>query len=212
MELIKRYGYYFLLIGIISDLLTPYVLGLFYPKMNQMKMVISEFGDVASPVRNAFLIWSVVSGVFFVLAMPAIYTTFASTSKVWATALTSAVGLYGVADCIFTGLFSIDSEQSTWTFSTWVHNLGSGIGYAGFLLFPLFLVILYQLQGNSSKSQLYLLLLVVSLAVAGIYGLARIPALHPFPLMNQLGFWQRLSFFFNYLPMALLAIDQLKQR
>lgn len=212
MELIKRYGYYFLLIGIASDLLTPYILGIFYPKMNQMKMVISEFGDVASPVRNAFLVWSVVSGIFFVLAMPAIYTTFAGTSKVWATALTSAVGLYGIADCIFTGLFSIDSEQSTWTFSTWVHNIGSGVGYAGFLLFPLFLAILYQLQGNSSKSQLYLLLLVVSLAVAGIYGLARIPAVNQWPLMNQLGFWQRLSFLFNYLPMALFAIDQLKQR
>lgn len=55
----------FLLLGVISDLSTPYILGLFYPKLNQMTTVISVFGDVDSPVRRAFLVWSVVSGLFF---------------------------------------------------------------------------------------------------------------------------------------------------
>lgn len=212
MEFIKRYGFYFLLLGVISDFLTPYILGLFYPKMNQMKMVISVFGDVDSPVRGTFLVWSVVSGLFFVLSIPAVYQAFSETSTVWAAVLAIAIGAYGIGDCIFTGLFSINTEQATWNFSTWVHNIGSGIGYAGFLLFPLFLVLLYQKQGQVTSSHLYLVLLSVSFLFAVIYGLARIPMINHLPFLNQLGFCQRVSFFFNYLPIAIFAINQMKQQ
>lgn len=211
MEFIKRYGFYFLLLGVISDFLTPYILGLFYPKMNQMKMVISVFGDVASPVRGAFLVWSVVSGLFFVLAIPAVYYAFSATSTLWAAVLAIAIGAYGIGDCIFTGLFSINTEETTWNFSTWVHNIGSGVGYAGFLLFPLFLVLLYQKQGQVTSSHVYLVLLSVSFLFAIIYGLARIPTINHLPFLNQLGFCQRISFFFNYLPIAIFAMDQIKQ-
>lgn len=65
MKFLKKYGFYFLLLGVLSDFLTPYILGIFYPELNQMTRVMSVFGDVASPVRGAFLVWSVVSGVFF---------------------------------------------------------------------------------------------------------------------------------------------------
>lgn len=212
MEFIKRYGFYFLLLGVISDFLTPYILGLFYPKMNQMKMVISVFGDVDSPVRGTFLVWSVVSGLFFVLSISAVYQAFSETSTVWAAVLAIAIGAYGIGDCIFTGLFSINTEQATWNFSTWVHNIGSGIGYAGFLLFPLFLVLLYQKQGQVTSSHLYLVLLSVSFLFAVIYGLARIPMINHLPFLNQLGFCQRVSFFFNYLPIAIFAINQMKQQ
>lgn len=142
----------------------------------------SVFGDVASPVRGAFLVWSVISGVLFVLALPAIYETFRATSRILASLLALAIGLYGVGDCIFTGLFSIDTEQSNWTISTWVHNIGSGLGYAGFLIFPLFLVILYRKQGKARQSNIYLLLFIISLLSAGVYGLARIPAINELPI------------------------------
>lgn len=64
MIFLKKYGFYFLLMGVISDFLTLYILGMFYTEMDQMKMVISILGEVGSPVRPAFLIWSVISGSF----------------------------------------------------------------------------------------------------------------------------------------------------
>lgn len=210
MLFLKKYGFYFLLLGVLSDFLTPYILGLFYPEMNQMTMVMSVFGDVASPVRGAFLVWSVVSGVLFVLALPAIYETFRATSRTLASLLALAIGLYGVGDCIFTGLFSIDTEQSTWTISTWIHNIGSGLGYAGFLIFPLFLIILYRKQGKARQSNIYLLLFIISLLSAGVYGLARIPAINDLPILNKIGFCQRISFFLNYLPIVVFAVNQIK--
>ncbi|MBC1644104.1 DUF998 domain-containing protein [Listeria welshimeri] len=211
MKFLKKYGFYFLILAVLSDFLTPYILGIFYPGLNQMTRVMSVFGDVASPVRGAFLVWSVVSGVLFVLSLPAIYQSAIKQSRTLAILLVSAIGLYGIGDCIFTGLFSIDTEQSSWTFSTWVHNIGSGLGYAGFLIFPLFLVILYRKKAEKTLSNLYLVLLIVSLLSAGIYGLARIPAMNYLPVLDKIGFCQRISFFFNYLPMVVFGVDQIRR-
>ncbi|MBC2297872.1 DUF998 domain-containing protein [Listeria welshimeri] len=211
MKFLKKYGFYFLILAVLSDFLTPYILGIFYPGLNQMTRVMSVFGDVASPVRGAFLVWSVVSGVLFVLSLPAIYQSAIKQSRTLAILLVSAIGLYGIGDCIFTGLFSIDTEQSSWTFSTWVHNIGSGLGYAGFLIFPLFLVILYRKKAEKTLSNLYLVLLIVSLLSAGIYGLARIPAMNYLPVLDKIGFCQRISFFFNYLPMVVFGVEQIRR-
>lgn len=211
MKFLKKYGFYFLILAVLSDFLTPYILGIFYPRLNQMTRVMSVFGDVASPVRGAFLVWSVVSGVLFVLSLPAIYQSAIKQSRTLAILLVSAIGLYGIGDCIFTGLFSIDTEQSSWTFSTWVHNIGSGLGYAGFLIFPIFLVILYRKKAEKTLSNLYLVLLIVSLLSAGIYGLARIPAVNYLPVLDKIGFCQRISFFFNYLPMVVFGVDQIRR-
>lgn len=211
MKFLKKYGFYFLILAVLSDFLTPYILGIFYPGLNQMTRVMSVFGDVASPVRGAFLVWSVVSGVLFVLSLPAIYQSAIKQSRTLAILLVSAIGLYGIGDCIFTGLFSIDTEQSSWTFSTWVHNIGSGLGYAGFLIFPLFLVILYRKKAEKTLSNLYLVLLIVSLLSAGIYGLARIPAVNYLLVLDKIGFCQRISFFFNYLPMVVFGVDQIRR-
>ena len=55
------------------------------------------------------------------------------------------------------------------------------------------------------------LLTVISLLIAGLYGLARIPSISQFAFFKQLGFFQRLSFFFNYLPMICLSFFQLRK-
>lgn len=195
----------------IGDFLTPYVLGLFYPELNQMKSVISLFGDVGSPVRSAFLIWSVIAGVFYCLSLPAIFCSLKPFSRFWAWMTVWAIGFYGIGDCIFTGLFSVDTEQAGWNLSTWVHNIGSGLGYAGFLLFPLILFLLYRTSGNETESKIYLRLLIASLIFAAVYGLARIPGVRNLEALSALGFWQRVSFLFNYIPIAVFAIRQLRR-
>lgn len=113
---------------------------------------------------------------------------------------------YGFYFLFFTGLFSVDTNETSWNFSTWIHNLGSGIGYGGFILFPLFVFLLYRKMGDAQLTQSFFILLVASLVFAGIYGAARIPGLNQLPVLNQLGFCQRISFFFNYLPIVWLSI------
>lgn len=148
MDFLRKFGFFFLLLGVLSDFLTPYVLGLYYPELDQMKSVISVFGEVS---------------------------------------------------------------RSSWNVSTWVHNIGSGLGYSGFLLFPVLLFLIYRKNGQMDVSHLYLGLSVISLLFAAIYGLARIPSINSWPLLNKIGFCQRISFFFNYVPIAWLSILHLKQ-
>ena len=153
-----------------------------------------------------------VAGCFYTLSLPAIYTTFKETSRPLAGLTAAAIGTYGIGDCIFTGLFSVDTADAQWNFLTWVHNIGSGIGYVGFLLFPLFLYLIYKKQNKRELSRRYFVLLFLSLTVAAIYGLARIPQLNQLVIFKQLGFWQRLSFVFNYLPIVALTMGEIKKR
>lgn len=39
MDFLRKLGFFFLLLGVLSDFLTPYVLGLYYPELDQMKSV-----------------------------------------------------------------------------------------------------------------------------------------------------------------------------
>ncbi|MTD42021.1 DUF998 domain-containing protein [Erwinia sp. CPCC 100877] len=212
MSFLRKHGFDFLLLGTISDFLTPYVLGGFDHQLNQRLTVISAFGAVNSPVRGAFFIWSVFSGLLFVGALPAVAEHCLAVSKKIAVCLCTALGAYGIGDCIFTGLFSINTQETSWTFSTWLHNLGSGVGYAGFLISPCLFVWYYQKLGNKKKTRLFFCLFLLSLFFAVIYGLARLPQLSGSPILNELGLWQRTSFFFNYLPIGLFSLQELKRQ
>ena len=56
MDFLRKFGFFFLLLGVLSDFLTPYVLGLYYPELNQMKSVISVFGEVSSKKGVSYLV------------------------------------------------------------------------------------------------------------------------------------------------------------
>lgn len=211
MRWLLKHGFILLLLGVMSDFLTPYILSFFYPKMNQLTTVISVFGDLNSPTRKAFNYCSIISGILLTLSTPAIYSVFSRISPKLAFLLAAAVAAYGIFDCFFTGVFSVDTAAGGMTLSTLLHNVGSAIGYAGFLFFPLVLFLLYRQMGDTDRAQLNLLLLTISLFFAGIYGLARVPHLNQIGIFKYLGLWQRVSFLFNYLPMFVLAIDQLKK-
>lgn len=209
MKWLEKYGFHFLLAGIISDFLTPYVLGLFYPGMNHLTMIISSFGKETSPVHQAFNRWSIFSGILVVLSMPAIYATFRLASRKLALLLAGMIGIYGIGDCMFTGLFSIETGQTSWTLETWLHNIGSGVGFAGFFLSPIVLVLLFTKTGKELR--LYVILMVASFLVAFMYLMARLPGINQLPLFSVLGFWQRASLFFNYLPLAVLSIEGIRR-
>ncbi|MFV0559251.1 MAG: DUF998 domain-containing protein [Enterococcus sp.] len=212
MFFLKKFGFYFLFLGVLIDFLTPYILGFFYPGINQLTAVISVFGEVGSPVKVPFMILSILSGIFFLLSLPALYTTFAHSSKLLAGVLAIGIGFYGLGDCIFSGLFHLNIKQEVWTISTWIHNISSGLGYSGLLIFPFLLFLLYHKEGDKSSSRFYLWLLGLSFFFGCIYALARIPTtIREFPILNKVGLCQRMSYFFSYLPVACLSISRIRK-
>ncbi|AVV05689.1 TPA_asm: hypothetical protein GHD47_13035 [Listeria monocytogenes] len=78
----------------------------------------------------------------------AIYQSVVKTSRRLMSLLATAIG-----DC---ELFSVITEQASWTFSKGVHN--NGLGNVEFLIFLLFLVILHRKTGNKTLNNVYLVL------------------------------------------------------
>lgn len=108
-----------------------------------MKSVISVFGEVFSFVRKVFFIWLVVLGIFFILLLFVLYVVFVSIFCVLVILVIVFIGFYGIGDCIFIGLFSINIYEFLWNVLIWVYNIGLGLGYSGFLLFLVFFFLIY---------------------------------------------------------------------
>ena len=101
MNKIKEKGFFFLLAGVLSGFLMPYVLGAFHPKFNPFRSVISLLGDVGSPVQQAFLVWSVVTGIFYLFSLPAVYQEICKTSVKLARIVASLIAAYALGEEIF---------------------------------------------------------------------------------------------------------------
>ena len=114
------------------------------------------------------------------------------------------IGAYGLFDCIFSGLFSVDTSTAG-TVAAALHNGGSAVGYTGFLLLSGVLTIIYSKYGSKNKT---FFLFILCTFAAGLYGLARIPQLQQVKPFNYLGLWQRVSSFCNYLPMLALCLTK----
>ena len=101
------------------------------------------------------LIWSVISGCFFVLALPAVYQTFVAASRPLALILAAAIGFMG-----YVTVFLLD-------YSVWIrtnphgicqlgsHNIGSGIRLCWFPTLSLNCFLIYRTMGNTQFSQLF---------------------------------------------------------
>lgn len=203
MKQLEKFGLYLLAAAFISDFLNPYVLGLFYPGFQQSTMLISHLGAPDSPVKGWFDSWSVVSGSLFLFCLPAVYQVFCRRSKSLAWLLVLAIGLFGLTDCIFTGVFSVNESKKIVTAASLIHDYGSGLGFFSLMLAPYFLA---RAACNQPQRRNYIGLFLLTLLTTGIYGS---PALYrinlPISLAHR-GFWQRLNLFCLYLPLAYMLI------
>ena len=65
------------------------------------------------------------------------------------------IGAYGLFDCIFSGLFSVDTSTAG-TVAAALHNGGSAVGYTGFLLLSGVLTIIYSKYGSQKIKPFWL--------------------------------------------------------
>lgn len=212
MNKIKEKGFFFLLAGVLSGFLMPYVLGAFYPKFNPFRSVISLLGDVGSPVQQAFLVWSVVTGIFYLFSLPAVYQEICKTSVKLARIVASLIAAYALGEEIFSGIFSLDIQQPTWNFSSWMHNIGSAIGFSGFMVLPYFIYRYYEKKEDKKWACRYFWLMLINFLVIGFYFVSRMITMFQFAPFHADGFFQRLSYFFNYLPVGIFALNHLKNQ
>ena len=178
MELVNRYGFYFLLLAVISELALPFVLGHYLSGYSQTEMLISSFGETGMRTRTAFRIWEIINGVLFIVAAPAFYQRFVATDRNLALTLAAFIVAFGIGDCIITGLVSRAKNSEEVGFSSLLHNYASGAGFLALLLGTLLLIWLYYQEHNQFMVvSLVLIFLLASLFML-LFAMPKLPIIN----------------------------------
>lgn len=206
MELVNRYGFYFLILAVISELALPFVLGHYVKGYSQTEMLISSFGETGMRTKTAFRVWEIVNGVLFILAAPAFYHHFVDTNPNVALILALFIVAFGIGDCIITGLVSRAKNSEEVGFASLLHNYASGAGFVALLLGTLLLIWLYYQEHN----QVMVIAMLIIFLLAGVFmllfAMPKIPIIKAFQVSHR-GLWQRLNLLFLYLPYVLVSVS-----
>lgn len=208
METLKRYGFFFLILAVISELTVPFVLGHYVPGYSQLESLISSLGETGMPTKTAFRIWEIINGCLFILAAPAFYQRFAATNRGLASGVSLFLIIFALGDCIITGFASQASTPEEIGPVSLLHNYASGAGVLALLLGTFFLIWLYQIEENQLVVIGLLFVFFLSSAFLVLYASPNIPLLNEYQITNR-GLWQRLNLFFSYLPYGLVSVTNL---
>ena len=205
MEKLNSYGWIFILIAMVGDLLVSFILSMFYGEYNNLKMSISALGNPSSPVRLPFNIWMLIEGILFLLALPAINNAFRSISGGITNTLLIFIAFFAVGACIFTCFFSVNESKDVVTIASKIHGAGSVIGFMLFLFVPLLLGILYYKEQNRIMGTVSIVSFAAALIFFVLFVMSDKQEFKDTIIDNE-GLWQRLNLAFMYLPVAITAI------
>lgn len=208
MRGLERYGFYLLIVAVISELVLPFVLGRFVPGYNQVEMLISSFGENGVPTQLAFKVWEIINGTLFVLAAPAFYARFEHTSQPLAMWTAICIAIFGIGDCIITGLVDRAGSTKEVGFASLLHNYASGAGFLGLLIGTFLLIWLFYLEQNHMMVITLIIIFVLSSFFMLLFATPKIPIVNSFHVAYR-GLWQRLNLLFLYLPFFIVAVQNL---
>ena len=210
MELSKRFGFYLLVLVVVSELLLPFVLGHFISGYRQTDMLISSFGESGMKTRSAFRIWEIINGVGFLLAAPAFFNQFKEVSPIIGWGLLLSLSLFGIGDCIITGLFARARTVEEVGFTSLLHNFASGVGFIALLVGNVLLIGAFYLEEKPVWTIVLGIILLLSLICMLLFASPKIPLVNTLQV-TQRGLWQRLNLFFLYLPFLLVSLAQIRR-
>lgn len=210
MKLLKKIGFYLLIVAIISELVLPFVLGPFLTDYSQINQLISTFGETGMKTRIYFKIWEIINGTLFILAAPALFERFKKTSSKLSLWTAISLGIFGLGDCILTGLMDRASTLDEVGFESLLHNYASGAGFVALLLGTFFLIVLYYLEQEKKTVKAFIIIFILSTIFIFLFSLPKIPILST--EIPYRGLWQRLNLFFLYLPFLITAVKNCNKK
>ena len=196
MAMIKSYFRFLLISFVAIDSLSPYILAHFYPKYQAISQVISELGEVGSPVYYGFSFFSVLAGSVLLVSLFGLVSYLKTQTSVWMSrAIVGTLASFAIGECLLSGLFSIEGGS---TLSVIIHQVASDLGSLGMLGFPFLISILFY-RKDRSKTYLFFGLGILSVFFALINGYAQLMD------SSYMGVYQRLSMVMMYLPVVLFG-------
>lgn len=208
MNAVIKYGWLYLLIAVIGEMVVPFILAPFYKEYKHTTMAISTLGNSNSPVRLPFNLWMLVAGILLLLSTSAIYNLYSDVSKPLSIITVLFIGIFAVGACIFTCFFSVNDTKDVVTTASKIHGAGSAIGFMLLLLVPLFLTILSFKSGDRISGIVAAISFVLALICFVLFIMADKPGFQNTVIENE-GLWQRLNLLFMYLPLAFIAIKNI---
>lgn len=118
------------------------------------------------------------------------------------------VVVFGIGDCIITGLFDRAANESEVDFTSLLHNYASGAGFVALLLGTFLLFLLYRQEKNEIFIVFLPLIFIAAMVFMFLFAMPKIPIISQFQVSHR-GLWQRLNLWFLYLPYFLSAIQSL---
>ncbi len=208
MNLLKKSGFYLLVIVVIAELSVPFFLAGHYPNYDSITMLISDFGEEGSPVRHLFKFWQLIDGSLFLLTIPSFYLRFSQTSPVLAKWLGVMMATFAIGDCITTGILDRSTNPLEAGMESLVHDYASGAGFTALLAATFLLILLYKMENNSFVVRTFTLIFILSLCLLLLYAAPKLPGLNTLNIPYR-GLWQRLNLLFLYLPFFFVALKNL---
>lgn len=187
----------FLLISFVAiDSLSPYILAHFYPKYQAISQVISELGEVGSPVYYGFSFFSILAGSILLVSLFGLVSYLKTQTSVWMSrAIAVTLASFAIGECLLSGLFSIEGGS---TVSVVIHQISSDLGSLGMLGFP-FLIGIFFYRKEKSSAYLFFGLGLLSVLFASINGYAQLTD------SSYMGVYQRVSMLMMYLPVVMFG-------
>lgn len=208
MRILKKYGFYIMILTILSELLVPLIFAKMYPNYSQLTMLISDFGEDNSPIQNLFKIWQLTDGILFILTIPSFYEWFRDISQKEAKFLSISIAVYAIGDCLFTALFD-RSLETDFNLASEIHDYGSGVGFVSFLIGTFLLIRLYQVEKDFFMCKLLLSVFILSSIFMILFAAPRIPFIASLNIPYR-GLWQRLNLIFLYLPFFIVSVKNIR--
>ncbi|WP_100065837.1 DUF998 domain-containing protein [Miniphocaeibacter massiliensis] len=209
---LKKYGFYFMIIAILSELILPFILGSFIIDFSHTKTLISRLGEAEGIIKIIFKIWEIINGLLFFMSIPAFFERFKKVSEKLAKCLCFTIILFGLGDCILTGLF--DSSMMDFGYikiGKLIHGSSAFIAYIGILVGVLLLIKLYMLEGNRDMAIAIMVLFIITGVFMLLFAAPKISMLKSITI-NYRGLWQKLALLFAFSPFLLVSINEVISR
>lgn len=196
-----------MILVIISETISPFILAHFYPHFNQFNMLMSDFGETGKPTRIAFKIWQIIDGSIYILSSFTFYQCFKHTSKSLAKLLSASIILYATGDCIITGI--ADRGKNPASIVGKIHSNASALSLLAIWIGIIILILLYKKENNDKFANILKIIFIFATFILIIYSKHKIPILKEFHFPLR-GLTQKISLYSLFLPFLLVSIDKLQ--
>lgn len=211
MRFLKKYGFFIMILVILSELIMPFILIAFYPNYDPLSMLISDFGEDGSPTKTFFKIWQLIDGSLLLLTVPSFYERFKKTSKPLSAWLSVMIAIFAVGDCLVTSLFDRSPSVATIDLEAVIHDYASGVGFVALLIAIFLLIRLYILEENQLAIRGLFIVFIISAFFMFLFAAPKIPVVRALHIPYR-GLWQRANLLFLYLPFFFVAIKNVHSK